>query len=171
MFVVDNWFRSTRRIERTIKFSTTTTKKILMNKWFAYKMQNCSKTDTLKNKKWCRFVYVQIIVWMILSIVMRNVCIDSFRNYERQNVNLCTIIANQLSNHHSFSMKRWQNSCQMSCKNIRFNFKLFNLILCHNNDFNKNMSKYSCQKSRDDFNKNTRLQNCMNTISFKIKRR
>ena len=132
MFVVDDWFRSTRQIEKTIKFSTMTTRKILMNKWFAYKMQNCSKIDTLKNKKWCRFVYVQIIVWMMLSIVMRNVWIDWFRNYERQNVNLCTIIASQLSDHHSFSMRWRQNSCQKSCQNIWSKFISFNLVLCHN---------------------------------------
>ena len=136
MSVVDDWFRSARRVERTIKFSTTTTRKILMSRWFAYKMQNCSKIDTLKNKKWCRFVYVQIIAWMMLSIVMRKVWIDWFRNYERQSVNLCTVTASQLLDHHSFSMKRWQNSCQMSCKNIRPSFKSFNLTLCHNKNRN-----------------------------------
>ena len=132
MFVVDDWFRSTRRIERTIKFSTTTTKKILINKWIAYKMQNCSKIDTLKNKKLCRFVYVQIIVWIMLSIVMRKMYFDWFKNYKRQNVNLCTTITNQLFDYHSFDIKRWQNFCQIFCKNIWFNFKLFNLILRHN---------------------------------------
>ena len=130
----DCWWKNKRLIidRQTVKFSTTTTRKILMSKWLAYRMQNCSKIDTLKNKKWCRFVYVQIIVWMMLSIVMRKVWIDWFWNYERQNVNLYTLIANQLSDHHSFNMKRRQNSCQMFCKNIRSNFKSFNLILCHN---------------------------------------
>ena len=97
-------------------------------------IQNCSKIDTLKDKKWCRFVYVQIIVWMMLSIVMRNVWIDWFRNYERQNVNLCTVIANQLPDHHSFNMKWRQNLCQKSCQNIWSKFISSNLILCHNND-------------------------------------
>ena len=141
IFVVDDWFRSTRRIERTIKFSTTTTKKILMNKWFAYKMQNCSKIDTLKNKKWCRFVYVQIIVWMMLSIVMRKVWIDWFKNYERQSVNLCTIIANQLPDHHSFSMKWRQNSCQKSNRIVLPYSISSNLILCHNK-FHTNDSRF-----------------------------
>ena len=138
MFVIDDWFQSTRRVERTVKLSTTTTRKILMSKWLAYKMQNCSKTDTLKDKKWCRFVYVQIIAWMMLSIVMRNVCIDSFRNYERQSVNLCTVTANQLSDHHSFSIKWRQNSCQKSSKIVLSYFISSNLILCHNNYARRN---------------------------------
>ena len=93
IFVVDDWFRSTRRIERTIKFSTTTTKKILMNKWFAYRMQNCSKTDTLKDKKWCRLVYVQIIAWMMLSIVKLDVWMNWFRNYDDRESIYVQIIA------------------------------------------------------------------------------
>ena len=132
MFVIDDWFRSTRRVERTVKFSTTTTKRILMSKWFAYKMQNCSKTDTLKNKKWCRFVYVQIIAWMMLSIVMCKVWIDWFRNYGRQSANLCTVTASQLPGHHPFSMGWRQDPCQMPCKNIRPNSRPPNLALRHN---------------------------------------
>ena len=132
MSVANDWLRSTRRIERTIKSSTATAKRILMSRWFAYKMQNCSKIDTLKDKKWCRFVYVQIIAWMMLSIVMRKVWIDWFRNYERQNANLCTVTAGQLPGHHPFSMRRRQDFCQMLCKNIRPNSRSPNLALCHN---------------------------------------
>ena len=34
IFVVNDWFRSTRQIERAIKFSTTTTTRIMMSSWF-----------------------------------------------------------------------------------------------------------------------------------------
>ena len=119
--------------QMTIKFLITIVKKILMSNWLAYRVQNCSKIDTLKNREWCRFVYVQIIVWMMLSIVKFDVSIDWFKNYERQNVNLCTIIASQLSDHHSFNMRWRQNFCQKSCQNIWSKFISFNLTLCHNN--------------------------------------
>ena len=130
----DEWLTVDRNVNQmTIKSLIAIVKKILMSSWLAYKMQNCPKTDTLKNREWCRFVYVQIIAWMMLSIVMRNVWIDWFRNYGRQNVNLCTVIANQLFDHHSFNMKWRQNLCQKPCQNIWFKFISSNLALCHNN--------------------------------------
>ena len=64
--------------------------------------------------------------------VMRKVWIDWCKNHERQNVNLCTIITNQLFDHHSFNMNKRQNFCQMSCKNIRSNFKSFIIDMFHN---------------------------------------
>ena len=78
------------------------------------------------------FIFDFLAIYDIIS-VMRNVWIDWFRNYERQNVNLCIVTANQLSDHHSFSMKWRQDSCQKSCQNIWSKFISSNLILCHNN--------------------------------------
>ena len=129
----DEWLIVDRNVSQmTIKSLIAIVKRVLMNSWLAYRVQDCSKIDTLRNRKWCRLVYVQIIAWMMLSIVKLDVWIDWFRNYERQNVNLCTVIASQLFDHHSFSMKWRQDSCQKSCQNIWSKFISSNLILCHN---------------------------------------
>ena len=59
---------------------------------------------------------------------MRKVWIDWCRNYERQNVNLCTVIANQLSDHHSFSTSLFVNFFKkIPCKASKLDLNLIRL--------------------------------------------
>lgn len=51
--------------------------------------------------------------------------IESIKNYETRNVNLCTNLTILLSNYHSNHMKRKRNFCQISCRIILSIFILF----------------------------------------------
>ena len=134
MSVVDDWFRSTRQIEKTIKFSIATRRKY----WWFDDLNTKLIEKLIRQKQLMMSICLRtIIVWMMLSIVMRKIWIDWCKNYERQNVNLCTIIASQLSDHHSFSIKWRQNFCQKSNRIMLLYFISFNLILCHNNIVNQ----------------------------------